>query len=86
MPSPPRALAQFFRDAGLPEPAVTHHRMPVELEGLLNASFPNPGDREAVRELVLASLADDGMGVGTRCKADKVYFSYPIALLVSASP
>jgi len=80
------ALARCFHGAGLPEPAITHYKMPVELEGLLDASFPNPGDREVVRELVLASLIDDGMGVGTRRKAEKVYFSYPIALLVSARP
>ena len=77
------ALRQTFHDAGLPEPTVAPYRMPVELESLLDASFPNPGDREAVREMVLASLAGDAMGVQTRRKADRVYFSYPIALLVS---
>ena len=77
------ALRQTFHDAGLPEPTVAPYRMPVELESLLDASFPNPGDREAVREMVLASLAGDAMGVQTQRKADRVYFSYPIALLVS---
>jgi len=77
------ALKQSFQDASLPEPAIAHYKMHVELEGLLGASFPNPGDREIVREMVLASLSDDGIGVQARCKGDKVYFSYPIALLVS---
>jgi len=79
-------LKQCFRDVGLPEPTVAHYKMPVELDALLNASFPNPGDGEVVREMVLASLADDEMGVQTHRKADKVYFWYPIALLVSTLP
>jgi hypothetical protein len=60
--------------------------MPVELGGLLNASFPNAGDRELVRDMVMSSLVDDGMDVQTRCKGDKVYFSYPIAILVAKPP
>ena len=47
---------------------------------------PDGGDGEKVREMVLASLADYGMGVQTRREADKVWFSYPIALVVSTVP
>ena len=80
------SLRQCFLDAGLPEPAIAHYRMPVELEGLLSASFPNPGDEERVREMIIASVADDAMGVHTRARGGKVYFSYSIALLVSTMP
>jgi ubiquinone/menaquinone biosynthesis C-methylase UbiE len=80
------ALVQTFQDAGLPTPAIAHYKMPIELEGLLNASFPNLGDRELVREMVVSSLAGDAMGVQTRRKGDKVYFSYPIAILVATPP
>ncbi len=80
------ALRQCFLDAGLPEPAIRHYKMHVELESLLRASFPDGGDGEKVREMVLASLADYGMGVQTRREADKVWFSYPIALVVSTVP
>jgi ubiquinone/menaquinone biosynthesis C-methylase UbiE len=79
-------LHQTFQEIGLHAPTIAHYKMRVELEGLLNASFPDPGDKEAVRELVVASIADDGMGVQTYRKADKVYFAYPIALLISAVP
>jgi SAM-dependent methyltransferase len=76
-------LEQTFEEVGLDAPTIAYYKMPIELEGLLNASFPNPGDRETVREMVVASLDDDNMDVRTYRKADKVYFSYPIAMLVS---
>jgi SAM-dependent methyltransferase len=77
------ALVQLFGDAGLAPPSIARFEMPVELDALLRTSFPNPGDRERVRDLVLASLDDDGMGVRTRRHEGKVWFSYPLALLVS---
>jgi ubiquinone/menaquinone biosynthesis C-methylase UbiE len=43
-------LQQTFQEVGLHAPTVAHYKMPVELEGLLNASSPNPGDKEVVRE------------------------------------
>jgi hypothetical protein len=46
-------------------------------------SFPRQGDAEAVRRMVLDSLGDDGMGVNTRRKNEKVLFSYPIAILLA---
>lgn len=77
------SLRQCFLDAGLAEPEVAHYEMPVELDALLNASFPNAGDRERVRDMVVASIPDDAMGVRTRTRDQRVVFSYPIALLVA---
>ena len=79
------ALRQCILDAGLPEPCVVHHKMDVELGAVLNASFPDEDDRERVREMVVASLADDSMGIQTRLRGNKVFFSYPIALLVTTA-
>jgi ubiquinone/menaquinone biosynthesis C-methylase UbiE len=77
------ALRGLFDDAGLPEPVVVHYQMHVELEGLLQASFPIPSDREVIREMISSSLADDDMGVNTRREEGKIFITYPIALLVA---
>ncbi len=77
------ALRKCFQDAGLSEPAIAHRKMTVELEAVLNASFPNEGDKERVREMVIASLDGDSLGTQTHLLAGKVVFSYPIALLVA---
>lgn len=80
------ALRQLFLDAGLPEPSIAHHQMQVELGAVMSASFPDPGDALRVRDMIVASIADDAMGVRTRVEGDKTLFSYPITLLVSAIP
>lgn len=77
------SLRQCFRDAGLSEPFIAHRKMTVELEAVLNASFPNEGDKERVREMIVASLDGDSMGTQTHLRGEKVIFSYPIALLVA---
>lgn len=77
------ALTQLFQQVGLSSPSVMHYKMDVELEGVLKTSFPNPGDRERVHEMVLESVRDDGMGVYSRRCGDRIFFSYPIVLLVS---
>jgi ubiquinone/menaquinone biosynthesis C-methylase UbiE len=80
---PLHALTRLFQQVGLSSPSVMHYKMDVELEGLLKTSFPNPGDRERVHQAVLESVQDDGMGVNSRRRGDRVFFSYPIVLLVS---
>lgn len=77
------SLRQCFRDAGLSDPSIAHRKMTVELEAVLNASFPNEGDKERVREMIVASLDGDSMGTQTHLRGEKVIFSYPIALLVA---
>jgi SAM-dependent methyltransferase len=80
------AMLECFRSAGFPAPAVTPYKMRVEMEALLNASFPDGADREAVREMIVASLEDDAMGVETHAEEGRICFSYPIAILVAKRP
>jgi SAM-dependent methyltransferase len=77
------AMLACFRDAGLAAPAFTPYKMKVEMEALLNASFPDGDGREAVRQMIVASLEDDAMGVGTHAEEGRICFSYPIAILVA---
>jgi ubiquinone/menaquinone biosynthesis C-methylase UbiE len=79
-------MLDLFEQAGLSRPSVAKYTMEVELEGLLKTSFPNAGDRERVRELVVASVENDAMGVGTYRRGDRYCFSYPIVVLVSTLP
>ena len=42
-----------------------------------------PGDIPVIREMFAQSLADDGLGMKTRRKDDKILLSYPIAILAA---
>jgi len=77
-------LQALFPDVGLPAPRAAFHQLKSELEGLLERSFPEPGDAERVRRMLIDSLEDDGLGLGTHRRGDRVVFAYPVAVLVAA--
>ena len=87
-PSHTRALTlaewrRLFADAGLPAPRETCYDVRGELEGLLATSFPAQGDAAVIRKMFADSLADDGLGMKTRRKCEKILLSYPIAILAA---
>ena len=87
-PSHTRALTlaewrRLFADAGLPAPRETCYDVRGELEGLLATSFPAPDDLPVIRQMFADSLADDGLGMKTRRKDDRILLSYPIAILAA---
>jgi SAM-dependent methyltransferase len=76
-------MLKCFQQAGLPAPTITPYRMTVELEGLLKTSFPEEGNRDIIREMIVTSLENDSLGVDTYTEDGRVYFSYPIAILMA---
>jgi SAM-dependent methyltransferase len=87
-PSHVRALTldemlKLFNQEGLKERKVTFYSLEVEVESLLRHSFPNPGDAEVIRELIRDSIYGDKMGVHSRIKDDRMFFSYPITVIAA---
>jgi SAM-dependent methyltransferase len=76
-------LRGLFAQAGLGTPREAFYEVRSELEGLLAASFPAAGDGPLVRKMFEDSLADDGLGLKTKRKDDKILLSYPIAILAA---
>ena len=76
-------LRGLFIQAGLPEPRVETARLEGELEDLLSRSFPKPGDADRIRKIFADSVADDALDLNTRRKDKKIYFGFPVAVLVS---
>ena len=87
-PSHTRALSlaemrELFAQAGLRTPRETYYDVRGELEGLIAASFPVPGDEPIIRKMFEDSCADDGLGMKTKRKNDRILLSYPIAILAA---
>ena len=57
--------------------------MRADLDGLLRTSFPAAGDEPVIRKIFEGSLANDGLGMKTRRKDDRILLSYPIAILAA---
>lgn len=83
---PLEELLALFEAANLPEPRLDRYRVQGELEGLLQRSFPNPGDDHRIRELFEQSLADDALDMAVVRKDGRILFGYPVAILASRVP
>src|SRR6266516_1943332 len=77
-------LEGLFAEVGLPAPRAAFYQLKSELEGLLERSFPEAGAAERVRRMLIDSLADDGLGLGTRRRGGgEIVFAYPVAVLAA---
>src|SRR5436190_9420910 len=77
-------LRGLFSEVGLPAPRAAFYQLKSELERLLERSFPEAGDAERVRRMLIDSLADDGLGLGTRRRGGgEIVFAYPVAVLAA---
>jgi ubiquinone/menaquinone biosynthesis C-methylase UbiE len=83
---PPEELRELFARAGFGEPRVEMYRLRGELEGLLERSFPNSGDRDRIRRIFEDSLSDDALDMETVSKNGKILFSFPVAILAAVVP
>jgi ubiquinone/menaquinone biosynthesis C-methylase UbiE len=83
---PEEELVALFTQAGLPEPRVNRYRVECELEDLLSRSFPNEGDADRIRNIFADSIENDALDLNTRRENSAIYYSFPVAVLVSVKP
>jgi ubiquinone/menaquinone biosynthesis C-methylase UbiE len=76
-------LRDLFEQAGLANPQVTNYRVEGEMEELLARSFPNEGDADRLRKAFADSLTDNALDLNTRQENGKIYYSFPVAVLVA---
>lgn len=69
-------LRELFRQAGFGNPAERYWRMDIDVDGLLERSFPVPGTETVIRRMFEESVADDRMGLQTRRDGDRLRFTY----------
>lgn len=68
--------------SGLKDCRQTSYQVEIELETQLNASFPKPGDREKLREMITADVGVDSFGIAPRRSGDTIVYSVPIGVFV----
>jgi ubiquinone/menaquinone biosynthesis C-methylase UbiE len=77
-------LVALFAKAGLASPRVEHYRMEDDVENLLSRSFPKEGDADRVRKIFADSIANDALGLATRREKGKIFYSFPVAVVVGS--
>ena len=79
---PEEELRGLFAQAGLPQPTAGQYRVKCDLDDLLSRSFPNPGDEEKIRRMFFESIGSNTLDLNTRIEDGKIYYSFPVAVLV----
>ena len=83
---PEQELRELFARAKLPDPTISHYRVECDLDDLLSRSFPNPGDEPKIRKMFADSIPGNTMDLNTRQHEGKIYYSFPVAVLVARKP
>src|SRR5215831_14102073 len=86
-PSHVRALALeeltgLLTQAGLRDVRTQLYQHQVELEQVLQRSFPNPGDADTIRQMFVEDLGVNRLGVLAHRRDGNIRYAYPIAVVV----
>lgn len=78
-------LDQFLamaRGCGLQNITTKFYRLEMELEAQIQASFPEAGNADKLRQIFREDIGRDRLGVGAHLKDGKIYFAFPNLVLV----
>lgn len=74
----------LFQQSGLIECRQSAYDVEIELETQLQASFPNPGDTERLREMITADIGINSLGINPRRVDQAIVYSVPIGVFVGS--
>jgi ubiquinone/menaquinone biosynthesis C-methylase UbiE len=77
----PVELLQMAASLDLRDIKTQFFKTERNLEVHLQASFPNPGDKEKIRKIFREDIGKDDLGVGAHRRDGEIYFAYPIMVL-----
>jgi len=76
-------LRGLFTGAGFATPTEAFWDMDIEVEGLLQRSFPAADSEETIRQMFADAVADDGLGLRSRRLDGRVWFTYANVILTA---
>jgi ubiquinone/menaquinone biosynthesis C-methylase UbiE len=76
-------LRELFRAVGFAAPAEAYWNMEIDVEDLLQRSFPVAGSEATIRQMFSDAIADDAMGLSTRHEQGRVRFTYRNVVLTA---
>jgi SAM-dependent methyltransferase len=77
---------ELFFASGLIDCRQAAYGVEIELEGQLAASFPGPGDKQRLRDMITADIGVNRFGINPRKEGDVVSYTVPIAVFVGRKP
>jgi ubiquinone/menaquinone biosynthesis C-methylase UbiE len=75
-------LTGLLTQTGLRDVRTQLYKHEVELEQVLQRSFPNPGDADTIRQMFADDLGVNRLGVGAHRREGNIHYAYPIAVVL----
>jgi ubiquinone/menaquinone biosynthesis C-methylase UbiE len=79
-------LHEMFKQIGLTIINTDSYGVEMELERLLQSSFPNPGDKDKIRRLFIEDVQNDTLGVSSHYVGAEIHFTYPTSMIIAQKP
>lgn len=79
---PAEELLGIIREAGLANLKTAPFKLEFEMEKQIAGMFPNPGDKEKIRQIYLDNLTTDSLGMGVHKRGEEIHFYYPTMIVV----
>jgi hypothetical protein len=75
-------LTGLFSASGLQNMRTQFYKHDIELEQILERSFPYSGDADQVRQMFVDDLALNRLGVGASREDGSIHYAYPVVVIV----
>lgn len=75
-------FAELFSRSGLDACRRSAYPVHVALDEILEASFPDPGDKDRLRQMITDDIGVNALGINARREGGKVIYNFPIAVFV----
>ena len=75
-------LRQMMESIGCINISIENHNLEMDLEIILQSSFPKPGDKDRIIQLFKQDLAEDNLGMRSYLINDKIHFYFPVSMII----
>ncbi|MDQ6723026.1 MAG: methyltransferase domain-containing protein [Thermoproteota archaeon] len=75
-------LENLIKEVGLVNLKSEYHNLEMQLEKILQSSFPNPKDVDKIKQLYKEDLTKNNLGMKSHLRNGEVYFYFPVSMIV----
>ena len=75
-------LEGMMKEIGLVNIKAANQDLEMELEKLLQSSFPNPEYMDTIRDLFKEDIIKNNLGMRSHLKNNQIYFYFPISMII----
>lgn len=75
-------LKEMMKNVGAVNIRTEHQDLEMNLETILQSSFPKPGDRDKIIQLFEQDLTDENLGMKSHLVNGLIHFYFPISMII----